>query len=419
MNRRFVNLVVSTYRSKMHVLHRLDVSKHLFYPSTAEAEAAHAKEKERNNDGGGGGKPKPPRIERLQRLPPPIMGFESSPISDPSVGWDYWWPKDMFVLLHGGRGGEPSRILHANGAGHGSLYDVASRSVISVPDLGKIMGYQPIPFAIAGAAGEEEEGSLYVLCSNGYTFEVLDFSGGNDGSTSSRRRYGSFDPSSLKWQRLPLPPPPDEAYGSFRNSAVLDGGGTICVSTTHEATSTFCFDTGSREWWHAGDWMLPFDGRAEHVPELETWVGFSPDYPHHLCAADLSGITGTAPLDAPPALQYVWEDFNPPPTEETSIVLNKRFPGIVHRTTVEWSTRGLHLVNLGSGRFCVAKEFEAEETVSLSCCLSDDYFPKLKDRLTVLVGVEVVRDGGEGGLRMIKHKSKRFVFPGNRINWAL
>jgi hypothetical protein len=37
----------------------------------------------------------------------------------------------------------------------------------------------------------------------------------------------------------------------------------------------------------------------------------------------------------------------------------------------------------------------------------------------VLIGVEVVRGGQGEGLRMIKHKSKRFVFPGNSIKWVL
>nr|CAB3452058.1 unnamed protein product [Digitaria exilis] len=42
-----------------------------------------------------------------------------------------------------------------------------------------------------------------------------------------------------------------------------------------------------------------------------------------------------------------------------------------------------------------------------------------EDTLSVLVGVEVVRGGDGGGLRMVKHKTKRFVFPGNSINCIL
>ena len=40
LRRRFVNLVAECYLSNVCSLHRLDVSQHLFYPSTAEAEAA-------------------------------------------------------------------------------------------------------------------------------------------------------------------------------------------------------------------------------------------------------------------------------------------------------------------------------------------------------------------------------------------
>ena len=46
MIRRFVNLVAAKWASHdrcVYSLHRLDVAKHLFYPSTAEAEAANAK----------------------------------------------------------------------------------------------------------------------------------------------------------------------------------------------------------------------------------------------------------------------------------------------------------------------------------------------------------------------------------------
>jgi len=40
LRRRFVNVVAESYLNNVCSLHRLDVSQHLFYPSTAEAEAA-------------------------------------------------------------------------------------------------------------------------------------------------------------------------------------------------------------------------------------------------------------------------------------------------------------------------------------------------------------------------------------------
>jgi hypothetical protein len=59
MIRRFMNIVAENYKTGLYSLHRLDVSKHLLYPSTAEAAQA--------NTGGGD------EIERLQELPAPCI----------------------------------------------------------------------------------------------------------------------------------------------------------------------------------------------------------------------------------------------------------------------------------------------------------------------------------------------------------
>ncbi|KAF8713448.1 hypothetical protein HU200_028227 [Digitaria exilis] len=432
MNRRFVNLVLENYTTNMYALHRLDVSKHLFYPSTAEAEEAHAKNDKETNNGGGGGKPKPLRIERLRRLPPPITGFVSSasPTRDPKR----WHPmsEDMFVLLHGGRrggGGEPGcKILHANSAGHAVLYDADSRAVVCVPDLGEPKGDSPMSFVVPGAGAGEEE-SLYVLRSvlmeptyyqtdlhRSHNFKVLHFGGGGDSDDDDDdlRSYGFDLTSNFKWH--PLPPPPLSGK-NLVSSTVVDGGRTICVSAMSNGTGTFCFDTGTQQWRHAGDWKLPFYGRSgEYLPELETWVGFSTLHPHHLCSADLTGIAMASSSREGPTIQHVWEDFTPPATVETELVLNRRFPGIVRQTRLEWTSEQLHLVRLGSGRLCIVKVFNAEETVSLSC--SFDEHQEHKGKLTLLVGVELLH-GSDGELRMIKHKTKRFVFPSNRIKCVL
>lgn len=54
LRRRFVNMVSENCKSATCLLHRLNVSDHLFYPSTAEAEAA---------------KPTAAAISRLESLP--------------------------------------------------------------------------------------------------------------------------------------------------------------------------------------------------------------------------------------------------------------------------------------------------------------------------------------------------------------
>jgi len=40
MIRRFVNIVAENYRNGVYSLHRLEASKHLFYPSTPQEQAA-------------------------------------------------------------------------------------------------------------------------------------------------------------------------------------------------------------------------------------------------------------------------------------------------------------------------------------------------------------------------------------------
>ncbi|KAF8780555.1 hypothetical protein HU200_001401 [Digitaria exilis] len=320
-------------------MHRLDVSKHLFYPTTVEAEQAHFQGREGDRQYNGG-KPKPLRIERLRRLPAPIAGFESSD----------WCPTTLyiFVLLNGGHGEPGGRILHANNHGQTALCDTETRTVVCVSDLGMPKGPEPMTFVIpAPALGKKT-------------------------STSQ----------------------------------------TICVSSMYRAVyeqgqGTFCFDTETRQWWHAGDWKLPFYGRGEYVPELETWVGFTPSHPHHLCSSDLAGVATMAVSHRVPTPEHVWEDFTPPST-----VMTARFPGnVVRRKRLEWTAENFHMVRLGSGRLCIVKVFYAKEMIS-SINSIDNYI------LMVLVGVEVVR-GGDGELRMVKHKTKRFVFPGSSINCVL
>jgi hypothetical protein len=409
VNRRLVNLAMTDYKNRMFSLHRMDLSKLLFYPSTAEAEAA---------CGCGRGcadQSKPPKIGKL-RLPPPIMGFEPCPTSS-----DPWLCPccSMFVLLHGRRGlsSEASRILFTSSEGKATMYDVDSRSVISVPDLTEPMGYTDIIPIVTGAGAGEE--TLYAMRYYDSEFKVLDFSGGED---KSRASFTMNESSSLRWQSLP--PLPVEA-ANISSFTVVDSDRIICVTAGRkhspyyacgQDSSTFCFDTVSQEWWETGDWVLPFDGKAEYVPELETWLGFSRDHPHHLCAVDLSGVA-MAPRQAP-TLQHVWEDYNPPPTEKTSLVLNKDYPGIILTTRVDWSVTQRFLVNLGSGRFCVAKVVDGEKSVSLSWSVADSH-EKPMGTLTVLTGVEVIRDGGDGELRMVKHKSRELVHYGLEVACVL
>ncbi|CAL5091210.1 unnamed protein product [Urochloa decumbens] len=407
MIRRFVNLVLADHDVRMHTLHRLDVAKHLFYPSTAAAEAANAKANHNNNGAGGGDKPKPPPgiDKRRRRLPEPSMRFAPfpPPAANECAEEREPWPSadDSFFLLSPGT--SEGRILHATEwSSRVVLYDADAGAIsAAVPSFPKRMGRDPIAFSRyigGGAVPEEEQGPAG-------DFVVLDFD------------------EPYEWQ--PLPPPPFDAAdaGGIRitSSAVVGGGRTICVSTatndvgynysSHVVERTYCFDTAAREWRHAGDWALPFDGRAEHVPELGAWIGLSSSPPNHLCAADLSAMDINAANQAPTP-QHVWDDFTPPPEESSSVVINRRFSYYVLHTYKEWWGPLGKLVNLGSGRFCIVKVFEIRRGESV-----DRYVEDMLDEeeFAVLTGVEVLR--GQGVLRMVKHKSRRYEL--GRHPWVL
>ncbi|OEL38012.1 hypothetical protein BAE44_0000968 [Dichanthelium oligosanthes] len=111
---------------------------------------------------------------------------------------------------------------------------------------------------------------------------------------------------------------------------------------------TYAFSTVTQGWRKAGDWSLPFEDNAEHVPEFGLWVGLLSCAPYHLCAV--------GSLRAP-AVQYVWhwQDFDTPE----------------HLLPIKQ-----YLVYLGLGRFSTAKIFHD---------LDNDY-------VAVFTGVELIQD---------------------------
>ncbi|CAL5078591.1 unnamed protein product [Urochloa decumbens] len=392
IRRRFVNLVVDNYSTGERSLHRLDAAKHLFYPSTAAAEAAHGATQDNN------GVRTPPEIGNLPRLPPPTMNLGPFSTTVYACLLD-----DTFVLLSPRT--SDGRILHTSrekGLTH--LYDAGVGSTAAIPTFQRRSG-SPILLPIAGAEEEVEE-RVYAMkahCGDP-SFEVFNFS-----------------QHPHKWEPLPLPP--FVKSSNIRCFTAIDDGHTICVSTEYETTGTYCFDTRSHEWRKAGDWVLPFKGRVDYVPELETWLGFSSPpscfNPSRLCASsDLSAMdTQPKPQYIWPELQYVWEDLNPP-REEEILEIGGRFEGTVLHRSMYWWPYGQHLVNLGGGRFCIAKVFQIQQEIKLHLHFEGN--STSGEEFVVLVGVEVVRDrDGEGGLRMVKHKSKRYVFTSDRIRCVL
>ena len=130
---------------------------------------------------------------------------------------------------------------------------------------------------------------------------------------------------------------------------------------------------------------MPFIGHAEFVPEHNLWFGFSSEEDNGFGACDL--LTD----EEKPSLRNVWElDLRPPE---------------------DWiPTTKSYLVPLGSGKFCVVKLFHTlEELISRA-----GYQQRKIERFAVFTGVEVENVDGIG-LRMIKHKSKRYCLDEDKL----
>ena len=151
---------------------------------------------------------------------------------------------------------------------------------------------------------------------------------------------------------------------------------------SYSGAGTYFFDLESGAWRKAGDWSMPFRGRAQYVPEHNLWFGFS-DKDDQLCAVDLA-LTQ-------PVLQKVLED---PPLPEAC------------------SRMASHLLHLGSGKLCVQRLFQKTQQGSLLQSVPSD---EKDEGFAVLAGVEVRRDDGIGDLQMIKHKSMHYGFDENGV----
>ncbi|KAL6623419.1 hypothetical protein ACP70R_033298 [Stipagrostis hirtigluma subsp. patula] len=359
----------------------MDVSG-LFYPSTARAEAAE-------------GKAKRPKTTMSKMLIKTINGVNEldmvgsiGRLPRRSVRYEPFTPPvptpfsllTVFALF----GGSKDKILCADSAGHAAVFDAASRFFLAMPEMNSPKGCTHAAVSIRRTAAHAR--SDFEVHPEVDTFTFTGETGGGDWADSlyvldmvpggaCRFEVLAYYPLS-NWCWRPLPPPPfagDREYKAplVANVAVVDGA-TICVST---AAATYAFDTVALRWSKAGDWVLPF--AAEYVPELGAWFGLSnhrPDY--DLCAMDgLSAAAGSSP----PTVQHLGRELEVEPP-------------------VSWSFMKHRLVNLGAGRFCIAREFD----------VADERDECNSIPVTVFTGVEVV-PGGERGLRMVRHKSKSII----------
>jgi hypothetical protein len=375
MNRRFVNLVTHKWADRVYYLRRIDPS-HVFFYRSAKVALEAADEAAKGNVSF-------PAMQPLE-LPPSNMGFVTNP-----SGGGY----DLFALLSS-RPACEGRMIYASTVGDAMLYDADKQLISTMGSLNKPKGSNPVCLSIVNPGNNQD--SLYVMGrypgqAAGGCFEVLEYA-------SEFPELSDVVEPTWRWRLLPPPPfvrqPGYKLSPIISYTTILDSNGysTICVSCNGD---TYSFETARRDsshhlgrrqsekWKHLGWWMLPFNGRAQYAPEFDLWFGFSASSPNNLCAADLSAMDA----DRQPTVQQDWQDVNLPDGEV-------------------WLPMRLELLNLGHGKFLIAKTFQAEATT--------------RQRFAVLTGVEIMRDVYDGKrLQMVKHKCACYAFTNETIYWVL
>jgi hypothetical protein len=360
MARRFLNIVTKKFgggsgsgSGSMYSVRRIDPNEHLFYPSAAEAQAAAARPV--------------PWLERIQVLPPPKVKLQAYRSDDMRLD---------FLPFYGCSDGGESRILCTDPAGSTVICNAGDGSIDPVTRLTEPKGSSPVYFSVS--LGKK---AYDIDCKRADALYVLD------------RLPASYSPCNFEaliykakcWQWHQLPPPPyvndpDHDFGAIQSYALLDGGTTVCISSA--PVGTYCFDTATREWTKAGRWTMPFDGRAEHVPNRDRLFGFrfvSSERNQLLCATDLEGEVSDT----------VWE-------EEAPQQEHRGFEPDFAVSPVDRHSH--HLAHLGSGRFCTARFYRHDGK-----------------RFAVFTGLEV-----DKGLNLVKHKSLRYNLDDDEpLHWVL
>ncbi|KAM3311853.1 hypothetical protein ACQJBY_032078 [Aegilops geniculata] len=291
-----------------------------------------------------------------------------------------------------------SKIFFSDSGARTTFYDTEARCMITTPNLHSPK-YNPIAVSVPspGSEGGQDGGdhSLYIMDTlfdpcKASPFEAL--------ICCKRPDRDVTAPKTWHCDTLPLPPFLDTTRRrriSILSYSVV--GDVICVSP--DGLGTYCFDTVSRTWSLAGDWQMPFYGKAEYIPELKLWFGLSAANPELPCAADLSNVL----RGHEPKQRYVWRDPDLPE---------------------EWyplSYGSSNIISFGSGRFCITNFYE-----DMNNSFMDGQSGPVGESIVVFTGLEVLSgkesgsDSGKGsgsdmdngngngngnGLRMIKHKS--------------
>jgi hypothetical protein len=200
------------------------------------------------------------------------------------------------------------------------------------------------------------------------------------------------------WRALPTSPrdlykrlPPPAGPFCFV-TAVLAAGTRVWVSAPDRGT--YSFDTAGRLGWRKeGDWELPFEGRGLFVPDLGLCFGIC-SRRLCLCAFD-APTTAAGGAGRPPVERYVWQDETYPPPECRDRGFYVRSPG--------------SLGYLGDGKLCI--------TWTIGIEYAEQERSMVPSRFALLlVAVQVVRCGGGGELRLVKHKVRCYKMSSHGID---
>uniref|UniRef100_K3ZES9 DUF1618 domain-containing protein n=1 Tax=Setaria italica TaxID=4555 RepID=K3ZES9_SETIT len=305
-SRQYLHMVLSAGRG-LYALSHVDVSR-LFYPSKEEAKAAHAEDKKNGSNMLGG-------IGSAGRLPEPTIHYEpfTAAISYPDRS------SGVFALFG------KSNFFCSDSVGHSSIYNTEPepQCFLGLPRLDLPKGPKHITICIPRTEAHVRRDSNHM-----YNLYIMDMDPYSQCSFEALIYYPI-----RRWRWRQLPPPAffgDANYRACDNVpfAVVDGT-KICIASE---TATYYFDTVAFEWSKAGDWVLPFRAKAEYIPEFGLWLGLSAHKPYNLCSVNLSGVT-IGSCDTQPPAQYVGQYVD--------------LPG-------DCSLKNAALVNMGSGRFCIA-----------------------------------------------------------------
>lgn len=192
------------------------------------------------------------------RLPPPL--FIMRPAPSPAGGLGQC-KVDAYALTE-------SKVVFSDRHCRVLSYDTGSGGcALTMPSL---HGPKLDPLAVTIPHGRDGgEGRVYIIertlwpeKDRSFRFEAV---------VSDRLHAGGYRPfGTWECQSLPLPP---LSLSSEQRAFVCSAaavGDAICVSLS--GIGTYGFDTASHTWSHTGDWMMPFSGVAEHVPELGLWL---------------------------------------------------------------------------------------------------------------------------------------------------